>query len=138
MKLSFILILFFPLPILGQNPIGKYRYLDKFEKVSEIELFKNGKFNYNCHLGGCQTEITGFYIIKDNKIKFKNDEKYTNEFLKRESDSLIAIDSTLKNFGTPYYPDMSKVDWKLKSNCIKPLKKIDCGCFWSKNNYVKL
>jgi hypothetical protein len=129
-----------------QNIVGKYYSVaNAFEKSSAIDLTADGKFIYRANRGGCQYDIEGTYSVSEKIIHFKNHKKYTSEYLKRERDSLNIIDSfitkkfpELNKIGNSQIPDFSLVDWKIGSNFIKPLAKIDCGCFTEKSKFKKV
>lgn len=142
-KMKLFLILFFitshSVKVSDEKTLaGKYYSVNNsFERFSIMELVANGKFVYSYALGGCQGIVEGTYIVKDGKIKFKNDYKYTQLYQQREKDSLIAHDPLALNIGLSFIPDMSLVEWKIKSNYIKPFFKIDCGCILERGKHIK-
>jgi len=138
--LSLIFLTFFI--SFGQNKTdelnGIYYSVDnKFEKWSIMELKENGVFKYKYGLSACQAEITGTYSVENNKIKFKNDQKFTKKYLEVERDSLIKTDSTFIGIGIQIYPDLSLTEWKINKNSIKPISEIDCGCIVEKGKHKK-
>ncbi|NHN25427.1 hypothetical protein FIA58_007040 [Flavobacterium jejuense] len=109
---------------------GIYYSVDnKFEKFSIMKLFDNGTFQYSYGLSGCQGKLTGKYFIDNKRITFKNDEIFTEVYLEKQTDSLAKI--------TPFYPDLSIVDWKIYKNAIKPISKINTGCIVEKGKHLK-
>lgn len=132
--LSSIIILFF---FDNQKIEGTYYSVDnEFEKWSIMQLFANGTFKYKYGLSGCQGEITGKYFIFNKKITFKNDEIFTEAYIKKQTDSLKKIDSMSTEI-YPFYPDLNLVDWKIYKNAIKPISKIDTGCIIEKGKHIK-
>lgn len=106
------------------NLIGKYYSVNnKFEKWSDMELLENDRFEYSFGLIGCQAKITGTYKVNKNRIAFKNDKEYINNSNVSEFEAV--------------YPDLSLCEWKIKSNSIKPISKIDNGCFEEKSLHIK-
>ena len=151
MKLSYILFLIFGFSFLNPETdgfVGKYYSIDnKFERFSGMELTENGRFVYKYALGACQGYVEGSYTIIKHHIKFKNDYKYTIEYLKKERDSLKIVDSMLivnnPDFAKiydlyPFIPDLSLTEWIIKSNSIRPILPIDCGCVIERGKHKKI
>jgi hypothetical protein len=115
--------------------IGKYYSVNnKFEKQSIMELCENGIFKYKYSLSACQGQVTGKYTVVKNRIQFKNDKEFTKEFLEKERDSLNSI---FPGIEIPIIPDLSLTEWKIKNNSIKPITKINCGCFIEKGEHKR-
>jgi hypothetical protein len=108
-----------------ENLIGTYHSENnKFERLFVMQLNENDKFIYSYSLGGCQGEITGTYIVSNNRIKFSNDKEFLD-------------DAKNSEFGKPIYPNLSLIEWKIKGNYIKPQSKINCGCFVENGKHIK-
>ncbi|TRX22356.1 hypothetical protein FNW25_14920 [Flavobacterium franklandianum] len=124
----------------ANNFYGKYYSIAKgFERSSVMELKENGEFAYEYKLSGCQGIVEGTYSTSKNRIKFKNGFRYSKEYETFILDSLnnSSADTTSVDIGFPFIPDMSLTDWKISSNTITPIKKVDCGCFIEKSRHIK-
>ena len=97
---------------------------NKFERWSTMTLNGDSTFIYNYGLGGCQAEIKGTFTVRNSKIEFANDSEITSN----EIVNLTESDSLISEIGTPFYPNLSLVDWKVGNNFIKPLGTVDSGC----------
>ncbi|MEP1033619.1 hypothetical protein [Ekhidna sp.] len=97
---------------------------NKFERWSVMTLDQNGTFIYSYGVGGCQAKVTGTFSVDNSMLKFVND----SEFASKVNTEDMTTDSLTYNIGTPLYPDLSLVDWKIGKNFIKPLNSVDSGC----------
>ena len=118
--------------------IGEYRStLNRFERWSIMIIKEKNRFEYSYLLGGCQAVVTGNWSIKDSFLNFKND----SEFLINPNDSTLigqASDTLSFYIHNPYYPDLSKINWRIGKNWIRPSKKIETGCFFEKGKHKKI
>ena len=130
----FISILLTSLAAFGQTTPKQlsgdyYSVKNKSERWSILSLLDNQTFKYNYGLSGCQAVITGRWTIKKNLLLLKNDTEFNSE-------NQNASDSV--KIPRPFYPDLSKTNWTVKTNWIKPNGTIDCGCFKENGKHKKL
>jgi len=103
---------------------------NKSERWSILSLKENQTFKYNYGLGGCQAIVTGKWTIKKNQLFLINDPQF-NPVNHLGNDSL-------KKMPRPFYPDLSKTNWIVKTNWIKPIEIIDCGCLKENGKHKKI
>ncbi len=103
-----------------------------------MTINRDSTFLYYYSVGGCQAKITGRWRIKDKLLKLSNDYVFTTDYAP-SLDSTIQINDTLTiNIPVAGYPDLSKVNWKIGKNYLKPLGIIDTGCLKEKWKHVKI
>ena len=118
------------------NVIGIYKSeKNNFEKWSIMNLKSDYNFIYEYGIGGCQGIITGKWRIENKRIKFINDNQFINNENNKPNEE-NKESSEIDNL-TPYYPDLSLIDWKFNGKIIKPISPIDCGCLIVKEKHKK-
>ncbi|WP_149867139.1 hypothetical protein [Solirubrum puertoriconensis] len=124
MLLPILLLLLTDSPEQGHKPINNglvgsyYSRANQFEKHSNLYLRADSSFVYSYLLGGCQDEISGVWSTKGNNLYL-----------------IQAKDTTTNRLY--HIPDLA-APWRITKSGLKPLKKLNLGCFEEASIHRKL
>lgn len=88
---------------------------DVHDAYSILRLFDDNRFKYSWGVGGCQTEVTGKWEVRDGAVlKFTMDSIYTDRYLNgieakslREAELIFQMDQDKSNY--KYNIEMAKI-----------------------------